>query len=200
MALTLLTRSDSNLVLAAATEDPAGMAECLSAQQAFDVKVFATFSHCGRALPALQRCLKAYYVRNGWFELAPEEVAKVARGLCAEGLLPGSGAAEKKQEEGRSNADQSKPATIEELAASVEPAWHDLLQPCSKEQAEKATVIRKTLASQLGVLPAAALLSNYREAVLRLPGKGSQRFIVDCKGEARRLALEGAACHMGLAA
>jgi hypothetical protein len=191
MALTLFTRCDSNLVLAAATEDPAGMAECLSAQQAFNVRVFATFSHCGWALPALQRCLEAYHVQNGWFKLAPEEVAKA---LCEEGLLPGRDAAEDheaKQEEGRPNADQDKPATIEELAASVEPFWHDLLQPCPKEHAEKATVIRKALAAQLGAMPAAALLSNYREAVLRLPGKGSQRFIVDCKGEARRLSLEG---------
>ena len=46
--------------------------------------------------------------------------------------------------------------------ASIEPAWHDFLRPCPKEQADKATVIRKALKEQLGALPAAALLGNYR--------------------------------------
>lgn len=200
MALTLMRRSDSDLVLAAATEDPTGLAECLSAQQAFTVEVFATFSNLGWALPALQRCLKSFHVQNGWFALAPEEVA---RALCEEGLLLGSAAAENQDErkdERRSNADQDKPDAIEELAASIEPDWHDLLQPCPKEHANKATVIRKALAAQLGVLPAAALLSNYRDAVLRLPGQGSQRFIVDCKGEARRLSIERAGSQIALAA
>jgi hypothetical protein len=200
MALTLLRRSDSNLALAAATEDPAGLAESLSEQQAFTVSVFATFSKSGWALPALQRCLKEAHVQNGWFALAPEEVFKA---LCEASLLPCSDAAEDQEvyeNEGRSDANQGEADAIEELAASVEPAWHDLLQPCTKEQADKATVIRKALAAELGALPAAALLSNYREAVLRLPGKGSQRFIVDCKGEARRLAFEGAGCQIGLAA
>jgi hypothetical protein len=200
MALTLLRRSDSNLVLAAATEDPAGLAECFSAQQAFTVEVFATFSHCGWVLPALQRCLKAFHVQNGWFAMAPEQVA---RALCEASSLPGSDAAEDQEahdDEGRSDANEGEPDAIEKLAASIEPAWHNLLEPCAKEHADKATVIRKALAAQLGMLPAAALLNNYTEAVLRLPGKGSQRFIVDCKGEARRLALEGAGCHIGLAA
>ena len=90
MALTLLTRSDSNLVFAAATEDPAGMAECLSAQQAFNAQVFATFPNSGWASPALQQCLKAFHIQNGWFAKAPEEVAKA---LCEASLLPFSDAA-----------------------------------------------------------------------------------------------------------
>ena len=196
----LLRRSDSNLVLAAATEDPAGLAESLSAQQAFKVEVFATFSNSGWTLPELQRCLKSAHVQNGWFAMAPEEVAKA---VCEKSMLQCSEVAEDqeaREDDMRSDANEDEPGAIEEPAASIEPAWHNLLQPCAKEHAEKATVIRKALAAELGALPAAALLSNYREAMLRLPGKGSQRFIVDCRGEARRLALDEAGCHMGLAA
>lgn len=198
MALTLLNRSDSNLVLAAATEDPAGLAQCLSAQQAFTVQVFATFPNCGWALPALQHYLRTFHVQNGWFARAPEEVAKA---LCEASLQPGSDEGQDPfQNKEGSHTYEGEPEAVEELDASIEPAWHDLLQPCPKERADKATVIRKALAVQLGALPAAALLSNYREAVLRLPGKGSQRFIVDCKGEAMRLALEESGCQVALAA
>jgi hypothetical protein len=198
MALALLSRSDSNMVLAAATEDPAGLAKCLSAQQAFTVQVFASFPNCGWALPALQYYLKAFHIQNGWFAKAPEEVAKA---LCEASLQPGSGVNEDQDacsDKGGSHTNEGEPD--EELAASIEPAWHDMLQPCPKERADKATVIRKALAAQLGALPAAALLSNYREAVLRLRGKGSQRFIVDWKGEAMRLAREEARCQIALAA
>jgi hypothetical protein len=200
MALTLLRRSDSDLVLAAVTEDPAGLAECLSAQQAFTVEVFATFSNTAWALPALQRCLKALRVQNGWFAMAPE---KVARALCEASLQPSSDAdheQDARKDEERPDTNEDEPDASEQFDASIEPAWHDMLQSCPKEHADKATVIRKALTAQLGARPAAALLSNYREAVLRLPGKGSQRFIVDCKGEARRFASEGVGCQLGLAA
>jgi hypothetical protein len=58
MALSLLKRSDADVVLAATTDDPEGLAECLSAQQPFRVDVFATFPGLGWALPSLQRGLK----------------------------------------------------------------------------------------------------------------------------------------------
>ena len=195
MALSLLKRSDANLTLVAATEDPAGLAARLSGQQAFTVEVFATFANFGWSVPVLQRSLKDFHLNNGWFAAAPEEVLKW---LCKASSLPTDGV----------NAYQD--ASEEELGLDtegdlsehgvIEPAWHDLLRPCPKEHADKATVIRKALKEQLGALPAAALLGNYREAVLRLPGKGSQRFIVDCKGEAMKLALEGAGCQVALAA
>jgi hypothetical protein len=74
---------------------------------------------------------------------------------------------------------------------SFDPAWHQLLQTCPRDQAQKATVIRRALKAQLGNWQAAALLSNYREATLRLPGRGCCRLIVDCRGAAMRLALDG---------
>ena len=79
MALSLLKRSDADVVLAATTDDPEGLAECLSAQQPFRVDVFATFPGIGWALPSLQRGLKTIHIANGWFAAAPLEVAKA---LC----------------------------------------------------------------------------------------------------------------------
>ena len=76
MALTLLTRSDADMVLAAATDDPDGLAERLSAHQPFKVNVFATFPELGWVLPALQRSLRTLHVSNGWFAAAPQDVAK----------------------------------------------------------------------------------------------------------------------------
>ena len=195
MALSLLKRSDANLMLLAATEDPTGLAEHLSAQQAFTVEVFATFANLGWATPVLQQSLEDFHIRDGWFTAAPEELLKV---LCK--ALPANGANTKKDVMEEELGLDAGNDFSDLRGASIEPAWHDFLRPCPKEQADKATVIRKALKEQLGALPAAALLGNYREAVLRLPGKGSQRFIVDCRGEAMQLALEGAGCQVALAA
>jgi hypothetical protein len=74
---------------------------------------------------------------------------------------------------------------------SFDPSWHNLLEPCPRDQAQRATVIRQALKERLGSWQAAALLSNYREAVLRVqPGKTNQRFVVDCRGSTMRLAIE----------
>ena len=197
MALTLLKRSDADVVLAAATDDPMGLAECLSAQQPFKVHVFATFPGLGWALPSLQHGLRTIHIANGWFAAAPLEVAKALCGATGE-----QGSEPEKDNDGYQNGLTNDVEDNDSVSSgdSFDPAWHHLLQPCPREKANKATVIRKALKERLGNWQAAALLSNYREATLRLHGHGCQRFIVDCRGEAMRLVLEGAGCQAALAA
>jgi hypothetical protein len=197
MALSLLKRSDADVVLAATTDDPEGLAECLSAQQPFRVDVFATFPGIGWALPSLQRGLKTIHIANGWFAAAPLEVAKA---LCdisnAQKSEPTSDQERCHSETEVDREDRSSVSSED----SFDPAWHQFLQPCPREDADKATVLRKALKARLGAWQATALLSNYREATLRLPGKGCQRFIVDCRGEAMRFTIEGSGCQAILAA
>ena len=197
MALTLLKRSDADVVLAAATDDPVGLAECLSAQQPFKVHVFATFPGLGWVLPSLQHGLRTLHIANGWFAAAPLEVAKA---LCG-----ATGAQESEPEKDNDGCQNDAKMDAEDNASissrdSFDPAWHQLLQACPRERADKATVIRKALKERLGNWQACALLSNYREATLRLPGQGCQRFIVDCRGEAMQLVLECGGCQATLAA
>jgi len=197
MALTLLKRSDANMVLAAATDDPVALAECLSAQQPFEVHVFATFPELGWALPALQQSLRTLHISNGWFAAAPQDVAKT---LCDASVPPNRKPCENECMCQNDTQTDTEDNGSESGSGSFEPEWHQLLQPCPKEHAHRATVIRKALKARLGNWQAAALLSNYREATLRLPGKGCQRFIVDCRGDAMRLAFEGAGGQIALAA
>ena len=192
MALSLLKRSDANVVLVAATDDPEGLAECLSAQQPFKVDVFAVFPALGCALPSLQHSLRTLHVANGWFAAAPLEVAKALCGI--------SNAQKGEPSNDQYNCQNDTEADTEDRSSvssedSFDPVWHQLLQPCPREQADKATVIRKALKERLGTWQAAALLSNYREATMRLHGQGCQRFIVDCRGEAMRFAIDGAGCQ-----
>ena len=197
MALTLLKRSDADMVLAAATDDPDGLAECLSAQQPFKVNVFATFPELGWVLPALQHSLRTLHVSNGWFAAAPQDVAKT---LC-DASTPPTREPHADQRTCQDDAQVDAEDSFSDSSGdSFEPAWHQLLQPCPKEHADRATVIRKALKARLGNWQAAALFSNYREATLRVPGKGCQRFDMGCRGDVVRLAFEGVGCQVALAA
>ena len=188
MALSLLKRSDADVVLAATTDDPEGLAECLSAQQPFRVDVFATFPGIGWALPSLQRGLKTIHIANGWFAAAPLEVAKALCDISNAQNSETTSDQERCHSETEVDREDRSSVSSED---SFDPAWHQLLQTCPRERADKATMIKKALRARLGAWQAAALLSNYREVTLRLPGQGCQRFIVDCRGEAMRFAVEG---------
>ena len=186
MALSLLKGNDADVVLAAATDDPYGLAECLSAQQPFKVHVFATFPDLGSALTALQQSLKTIHISSGWFAAAPLEVA---RAICDAITKPNEPDSDQDggPQDGPMDTNDAVSASSED---SFDPAWHQLLQPCPREHAEKVTVIRQALKARLGSWQAAAVLSNYRESSLRVPGKGCQRYIVDCRGSTMRLAIE----------
>ena len=73
-------------------------------------------------------------------------------------------------------------------AATIPEGFVGLLEPCPREDAEKATKIRSQLKRTLGRAWAAVVLTSYREAILRTPG-GRQRFIVNSEGKTMRLAI-----------
>ena len=75
------------------------------------------------------------------------------------------------------------------VVAAINPARPELLQTCPREAADRATVIRRALKQRIGRWQAGALLSCYREAVLRVAGGGCHRFFVDSAGKTMRLAV-----------
>ena len=60
------------------------------------------------------------------------------------------------------------------------------LEPCPKEVADYATIVRRRLKADLGRWQAEAVLSSYGEACLRHQGKCS-RYFVDNTGSTLRL-------------
>jgi len=181
MALSLLKRSDADIVLAATTDDPVGLAECLSAQQPFKVEVFATFAGLGFVLPAVQHSLRTLHMQNGWFAA---NAVEVARAICDAVGRP-LNLSTTSDEPAAQNAGDADNSTSSE--GEFNPAWHKLLAPCSREEAQRATVIRRALREKIGLWQAAALLNHYREVPLRCAGQSCQRFLVSCNGEVMRL-------------
>ena len=82
----------------------------------------------------------------------------------------------------------AEPSTCMQLPtnAALEHLASKLLEPCPKEDADKATVIRRQLKADLGRWQAEAVLSCYVEACLRHQGKCS-RYFVDEAGATLRL-------------
>ena len=181
MALTLLKRSDADIVLATTADDPLELAECLSAQQPFKVSVFATFAGLGRALPALQYSLRTLHVQNGWFAASAVEVA---RAICDAASQPCNLSTSDQKPDEQKDADSVSSASSE---GAFNTAWHKLLVPCSPEEAQRATMIRRALRERLGAWQAAALLNHYKKTPLRCTGH-RQSFIVNHEGQAMRLA------------
>jgi len=70
--------------------------------------------------------------------------------------------------------------------AAFEPLARQLLEPCPRHDAERATAIRRRLKQDLGRWRTEAVLSFYTEACLRHQGKCS-RYIVDAMGATVRL-------------
>lgn len=71
-------------------------------------------------------------------------------------------------------------------AADFEPLACRLLEPCAKDEASKATTVRKRLKLELGRWQAEAVLSLYTEVCLRNKGACS-RYFVDEAGVTQRL-------------
>ena len=72
------------------------------------------------------------------------------------------------------------------LNVDFEPLAHQLLEPCPKDMADKATTIRRRLKADLGRWQADAVLSLYIEVCLRHRGLCS-RYFVDNAGVTMRL-------------
>jgi hypothetical protein len=74
--------------------------------------------------------------------------------------------------------------------ATVDPEPLEVLQPCPRGEAPKATAIRRALREYMGRWQAGALLSLYREAVLLMPSGCYQRCFVDSAGVTQRVTPE----------
>ena len=200
MALALLKRSDTDLILPVACDAPERLAAELSALQPFSVEVAATWEGCAGKLPLIQSALWHKLVRNGWFSVSEQEAKQLINDCC-------------KQEEDAGPPDTCAtqlPSTfnsagcdnVGDLGACaceprswlrIDPLWRTFLEECPRANADKATVIRKALKNALGPIEAAALLSQYKECALRVATGGCQRFIVNEEGVTMKLAQKAVA-------
>lgn len=173
--LTILQRNGSDLALLTTTDDAAELASRLASMQPFDVEVFAEFPGKSAFLPVARGMLEAQHHANGWYAASP---AAVAQAVCRAFVVP----------PGRGGVSHASDKEVPQKVTSqgIDPSWHALLEPCPREDADKATVIRRTLKSVLGRWQAEAILSAYKETILRIGPCG--RYFKNGKGETLRLA------------
>ena len=177
MSLAILQRSDGDLTLVTSTDNVTKLASKLADMQPFAVQVFAEFHGKAALLPQVQEMLQTYHCTNGWYALP---AAKVAHVVC-EAFMPQDQQAQVEGEAHNSSEEDESPQTQQ-----IDPAWHSLLEPCTREQADRATVIRRTLKKTLGRWQAESVLSAYKEACLRIGPCG--RYILNVQGQTMRLA------------
>ena len=173
MALALLKRSDTDLILPVACDSPERLATELSALQPFSVEVVAAWAGCAGKLPLIQNALWSRLVRNSWFSVAAEEAEQLMSKACEQ----------EKDTRTLEKCDAQLPPRV-----WIDPLWHAYLEECPRATADKATAIRKALKKVLGPIEAAALLSQYKECALRVATGGCQRFIVNDKGVTMKFA------------
>ena len=180
MTLAVLRRSDQDVALVTVTDDPTELAHKLQEMQPFEVQVFATFPWKAALLPIVQNMLCAKYLSNGWYTATAEEAATAICQACQENLP---------QDKGRNTSDVLGECSQQNTSDDerIQPEWHALLEPCAREEADKATTIRRTLKELLGRWQADSILSAYKEVCLRINGNPG-RYIVSTRGELLRLA------------
>ena len=183
-SLAILQRSDGNLALITATDNAAALARRLATMQPFEVEVFAEFPGKAMLLPMVQNMLQTQHRANGWHAASAAELLQAVCQVCA---------AQPEQEQQVHDAimeETAQETSEEEVGAQdsqrIDPNWHALLVPCARENADKATTIRRTLKALLGRWQTEAVLSAYKETCLRIGPCG--RYIVNEKGETLRLA------------
>jgi hypothetical protein len=81
---------------------------------------------------------------------------------------------------------EAKDEPTKEPSAAINPAWHDLLTACPRDEADTATAIRRTLKRLLGRWQADSVLSAYSERILRIGGVCG-RYILNAEGATLRL-------------
>ena len=197
MALALLKRSDTDLLLPVACDAPDKLAAELSALQPFSVEVAAMWEGCAGKLPSIQSTLWRKLVRNGWFSVTEQEAKQLIDEFCRqeEDTRPPDSCATQLPNTLNSGCMEIGLAQDEVVSACeprarlwIDPLWRSYLEECPRASADKATVIRKALKHALGPIEAAALLSEYKECALRVATGGCQRFIVNGEGVTMRLA------------
>ena len=191
MSLAILQRSDGDLTLVTSTDNVTKLASKLADMQPFTVHVFAEFHGKAALLPQVQEMLQTYHCANGWYALPAAKVAHVvceafmpqdqqAQVVC-EAFMPQEQQTPVEGEAHNSSEEDESPQTQQ-----IDPAWHSLLEPCTREQADRATVIRRTLKKTLGRWQAESVLCAYKEACLRIGPCG--RYILNVQGQTMRLA------------
>jgi hypothetical protein len=177
MSLAILQRSDSELSSVTTTDNVTKLANKLAEMQPFSVQVFAEFYHKAALLPQVQELLQEYHYTNGWYAMSATKVVNV---VC-KALMP-----QEEQETTKEDAQDTSEDDETPQLQQIDPAWHLLLESCTREEADKATVIRRTLKKTLGRWQADSVLSNYKEACLRIGPCG--RYILNAQGQTMRLA------------
>ena len=194
MALALLKRSDSDLMLPVACDDPIALAAHLSILHPFTVDVVGVWPALAGRLSFVQQALWPCHVGNGWFRAAVLDAKHVIHAVCerqdaTSAALPCEPMPiESPQASGNDGRDTMPLPPFERKQFGIDPSWHTLLQDCPRAQADKATTIRKALKQMLGPIEATAILGQYRECALRVAKGGCQRFIVNSDGATMKLA------------
>ena len=202
MALALLKRSDSDLMLPVACDDPIALAAHLSILHPFTVDVVGVWPALAGRLSFVQQALWPCHVGNGWFRAAVLDAKQAINDACqrqdaTSATLPcETKPKESPQAPGTDGRDTMLLAPCERKPFGIDPSWHMLLQDCPRAQADKATTIRKALKHMLGPIEATAILGQYRECALRVAKGGCQRFIVNGDGTTMKLANCGVAATL----
>jgi hypothetical protein len=180
MALAVLQRSDQDVALVAVTEDAAELARKLGELQPFEVQVFAIFPYKAAVLPTVHNMLRAQHLCNGWYAATAEDATIVICQACCKSMPQ-----DHSENVEHSVGDSVKQNTSDDEQMQLK--WHALLEPCPREEADKATTIRRTLKELLGRWQADSILSTCKEVCLRINGNPG-RYIVNTRGELLRLA------------
>ena len=189
MALALLKRSDSNLMLPVACDDPIALAANLSILQPFTVDVVGVWPALAGRLSFVQQALWPRHAGNGWFRADVLDAKQVIHDVCQRQVATNAENPQAPVADARDTASDTNSAPCErQPSVGIDPSWQTLLQDCPRAQADKATTIRKALKYMLGPIEAAAILGQYRECALRVATGGCQRFIVNGSGATMKLA------------
>lgn len=175
MSLVVLQRACEDLCFVAACSQAEELAHELSKLQPFKINVFAELPAKADVLPAVQDAMRAYHIGSNWYKLSPSRALQL---ICTHIDNAGSISQESEQ----SNNEQDKKPYLQVL----DPSWHALLEVCPKEQADRATIIRRTLKKTLGSWQAASVLSAYKEVCIRIGPP--QRYFINSQGHTLRLA------------
>jgi hypothetical protein len=193
MSLAILQRSDGDLTLVTVTEDASALARKLEDMQPFDVEVFAEFRGKASLLHQVQEMLQTHHCSHCWYNLPASHVVQfvckafvpLETAIAAEAIAQEVADTPENMECDVQDASEEDEAS---QTQQIDPEWHSLLEPCSREEADKATVIRRTLKKTIGRWQADSVLSTYKEACLRIGACG--RYFLNSQGQTMRLAAD----------
>jgi hypothetical protein len=129
----------------------------------------------GALVNVIKKQLKGH-LKLGWYPGAAEVVTKVAAVVADRRWPPSSSPP----------SPDSSLGTVKEEDLEVDPVVYEILEHRENAFADKATVIRHTLAERFGKADAKVLLSQCKEIILTKASGGKQRMLM-LNGQALRL-------------